>query len=150
MRYALINIVSQFIYDALLLNDARTSPTVTEVTEAIRELGLAPLFAAIYRSCFHVDWTGPSGGLVVFNMYLVAGCMWNSTDRSPALCQQVVDIGLVRDLLNYLNDPKVNPDRLNESGIKFCVRPMLSILHNVVQVHMLYIHSLNVIYRYIQ
>ena len=103
--------------------------------EVLREHGLSSLFADIYKSGFHLDWAEPNGRLFFVNMHYVANAMWNSTDNSAALCQQVVEEGLARDiLLTYLSDPKVSPRTLNENGIMLCVRPLLSILHNVVQV----------------
>ena len=103
--------------------------------EVLREHGLSSLFADIYKSGFHLDWAEPYGRLFFVNMYHVASAMWNATDSLAALCQQVVEEGLARDLLLiYLSDPKVSPRTLNENGIKLCVRPLLSILHNIVQV----------------
>ena len=102
--------------------------------EELQKLGLAPLFADVYKRCFHLDWSGPSGALVVTNMYYVALAMWNSTDKSVAICEQVIKLGLVGDLFKYLKSPKVQLDNLTESGFKYCVSPMISILHNVVQV----------------
>ena len=107
---------------------------LVEVVDAIQELGIAPLFAAIYKRYFHIDWTESSNRLAVGNMYSIGHTMWNATDASAALCQQAVDMGLARDLLNYLDDPKVNPDRLGETYVMNYLQHMLHILHNIIQV----------------
>ena len=61
--------------------------------------------------------------------------MFNVSDESAALCQQVVTEGLVVDLLKYLNDPKVDLDNMKKKKhITPIVYSMVSILHNVVQV----------------
>jgi len=122
-------ILLQFINAAIRLSNGTPS-----VIDELRELGLVSLFAAIYKRGFHLDWAEPSGRLFFINMYYTALAMWNATDASAALCQQVVEEGLVGELLNYLSDSKVDPHTLNENGIKLFVRPLLSMLHNVVQV----------------
>ncbi|KAI0238582.1 hypothetical protein LSAT2_010689, partial [Lamellibrachia satsuma] len=122
-----------FITKALWVTVQGYNVISVEVADAIQEMGIAPLFAAIYKRYFHIDWTESSNRLAVCNMYLVGNNMWNATDASAALCQQVVDMELAKDLLNYLNDPKVDPDRLSESGNEFCHQHMLNILHNVIQ-----------------
>ena len=134
-RATLFNIICfQFIFNALIRTGVKTSAKVTTITDVVIECNLISLFTKIYSKCFHLDWSGPDGTDNVTSTYLVAGAMWNATDRSKVLCENVVDTGLSRNLLKYLNDPKVHPDRLNATGIRICVRPLLSILHNVVQV----------------
>ena len=104
------------------------------MAETLRELGLARVAGAIFKQCFHSDWAASCDRFCFINMYLAAGSLWNGTDKSAAICEDVVDQGLAKDIVKCLDHPKANPERLNDNGVKFCVRPIVSILHNVVQV----------------
>ena len=104
------------------------------MAETLRELGLARVAGSIFKQCFHSDWAASCDRFCFINMYLAAGSLWNGTDKSAAICEDVVDQGLAKDIVKCLDHPKANPERLNDNGVKFCVRPIVSILHNVVQV----------------
>ncbi|KAI0239389.1 hypothetical protein LSAT2_009872 [Lamellibrachia satsuma] len=56
----------------------------------------------------------------------------NATDLSVELCKQVVDSWLYRDILKYLNDPKMHPDLINVTGIPTSLHYLTGILYNVV------------------
>ena len=67
-------------------------------------------------------------------MRLISGTVLSATDRSAVACEQLVDAGLPRVILDYLNNEKLSPDRLTASGIQHFIDPLLAILYNVVQV----------------
>ena len=112
----------------------KTQSDVLKATEAAVEFGLVSLFSDTYAKCFRLDWAGPDGKQMLTNMYLVASSVWNATDRSVVACEKVIHTGLSRDVLDYLSDDKVSPDTLTTKGIRTCVLPLISILHNVAQV----------------
>ena len=54
---------------------------------------------------------------------------------TTCLRRQVVDTGLSGDILKYLKDPKLHPDRLSAKVVESVVSRFLGILHNVVLVN---------------
>ena len=117
------------------MKEMKPTQANVETTNAVVELGLATLFAEIFSKCFYVDWSGPDGRSIAFsNMCRVALSMCNATDKSPVLCRQVVDDGLHTNILKYLNDPKLDPARAKNTGIKNCVFSMMCILYNALKV----------------
>lgn len=107
---------------------------IPKVTDLVIKSDLISLFADIYVKCFPVDWSGPAGRKDAISMYIVAEAMTNATDGSVVVCKQVVDSGLYRNILKYLNDPKLHSDRLNSTDIQTYALPLINILYNVVQV----------------
>ena len=126
--------VSQLIQKSMEPSKLKTQSDILKATEAAVEFGLVSLFSDTYAKCFHLDWAGLNGKQMLINMYLVASSVLNVTDKSVVACEEVIDKGLSRDILDYLNDDKVGPDILSTKGIQTCVLPLISILHNVAQV----------------
>ena len=128
-----------------LIREVLSTADFFKASEVLIELGLVPLFSNIYSKCFYLDWTGLDGtpNLILANMRLIASVLLSVTDMSAVACQQVVDDGLSSVILEYLNDEKLSPDTLNARGIQICVHPLLTILHNVVQV------CITALYRYL-
>ena len=57
--------------------------------------------------------------------------MWNSTDKSTALCQQCLDCCVHQDIFRHLDNDKQAPS-LSDQFVEFSVRGVMGILHNIV------------------
>ena len=55
--------------------------------------------------------------------------------RPPAYAGRLTDTRLSGDILKYLKDPKLHPDRLSAKVVESVVSRFLGILHIVVQVN---------------
>ena len=138
----------QYINNALLPRGMKTSSqTATKIRDAIVECDLISLFADIYTKCFHLDWSASDVRQNKTSLDMVGLALNNATDLSVELCKQVVDSGLYRDILKYLNDPKMHPDRINVTGIPTSLHYLTGILYNVVTVSIsVYISFSSIVY----
>ena len=103
------------------------------VANYLLEKGLVEIFRRIWRCGFELDFLDPKNKLIATNMKYVMVGLWNSTDRSDALCDQVIQLNLHADIFRYLNDEKMNPKELINTSKLYFVKGLLGILHNSVQ-----------------
>ena len=100
------------------------------------EAYLPELFQVIYRQCFYVFSVSPmfNKSVTMTNMQLIGNALWTGTDKSEVMCQKVLTIELAADIFTYLDDVRFHsPSQLPVFVVKKCIRPLLSILHNTVQ-----------------
>ena len=100
------------------------------------EAHLPELFQVIYPQCFYAFSVSPTfdKSATMTNMQLIGNALWIGTDKSEVMCQKVLMVGLAADLLTYLDDVRFrSPSQLPAFVVKKCIRPLLSILHNTVQ-----------------
>ena len=103
------------------------------VATYLHDKGLAEIFRRVWEFDFPLDFLNPKNKVILTNMKFVMVAMWNSTDRSVALCDQVIHMNLHKDILRYLGDEKMNPEQLGDTRKIYIVKGLLGILHNTVQ-----------------
>ena len=103
------------------------------VANYLFEKGLVEIFRRIWRRCFALDFLDPNNKRIATNMKYVMVGLWNSSDRSDALCDEVIQLNLHEDIFRYLDDEKLNPKEFNDTSKLYFVKGLLGILHNSVQ-----------------
>lgn len=69
------------------------------------------------------------------NLRAVVTCLWNSTDKSPQLCDQCSRRGVIQLLLKELEDPRLAVSELKEHNRIYLVKGYLGILNNIIRYH---------------
>ena len=98
------------------------------------ELGITTLFEKIWKTHFtdaFPDDIGEDLWKCMRNILLV---MWNGTDRSIKLSQSVLDNKTYLSVINWLNHPKIMPERTNDNSIKkqYAIKGLFGIIHNTL------------------
>ena len=57
--------------------------------------------------------------------------MWNTTDKSPALCEECIRQGIIQMLLTDLSDTRLSVTEMKDHHRLYIVRGYLGIMHNV-------------------
>ena len=103
------------------------------IADYLHSKGLAEIFLKVWQCSFPLDFLNPEKQLILTNMKFVMIALWNSTDRSPVLCERVVQLRVYEDILRYLSDEKINPQQLDDTRKLYLVKGLLGVLHNTVQ-----------------
>ena len=99
----------------------------------LHDKGIAEMFHRIWEYDFPLDFLNPENTVISTNMRFVMSAMWNSTDRSTALCDQVIQLKLHDEMFRYLRDEKMNPWQLEDKRKLHMVKGLLGILQNTVR-----------------
>ncbi|ELT99867.1 hypothetical protein CAPTEDRAFT_226936 [Capitella teleta] len=104
------------------------------------EHGLLEVFLKVFASVRKVNYFGgedEDGQTTdaMRNLRTVVVCVWNSTDKSPQLCDQCSKQGLIPLLLQELDDPRLAITELKDSNRAYLVKGYLGILNNVIRFH---------------
>ena len=118
----------------LLSGSAKLTEFDERIVAIAIEHGVPQLFVAVYEQCFYVDWSGSVGSQILNIMSLASLPFSNMTAVSAGMRDKVLELELAGVILNYLKRSKLDPGNLTESGIQYCVQPLIRLLHNVVQV----------------
>ena len=94
---------------------------------------LAEIFLKVWQCSFPLDFLNLENQHILTNMKFAMIALWNSTDRSSALCERVVQLRVYEDIFRYLSDEKMNPEELDDTRKLYLVKGLLGVLHNTVQ-----------------
>ena len=103
------------------------------IADYLHSKGLAEIFLKVWQSSFPLDFFNPENQRILAIMKFVTITLLNSTDRSPVLCERVVQLRVYEDIFRYLSDEKMNPEQLDDTHKLYLVKGLLGILHNTVQ-----------------
>ena len=127
----------EYIFDCVnKVSDMKTdSEFGRDCLEAL-EAYLPELFQVIYRQCFDVFSVSLSfdKSATMTNMRLIGNALWTGTNKSEVMCQKVLMIELDAHIFTYLDDKQFHePSQLPVFVVIKCIRPLLSILYNIVK-----------------
>ena len=100
--------------------------------DKLSELGVASLFEKVWSTHFLDSFTDESEKELWNNMKCILIVMWNGTDRSNQLCQSVLDQKTYISILNWLKDPKLEPDKSDGTRESYTVKGLFGVVHNTL------------------
>ena len=108
-------------------------PVRLAVYEAYKQ-GKAPeLFRRIWKNNFKGNYLTKENRHLFNNMKDILIVLWNGTDMSKPLTDDIVNIKLYEDILLYLSDEKMDSMNLKSPFKKYLIKGLMGITNNVVQ-----------------
>ena len=106
------------------------------VANALVEADIVDVFAKMWRYAFSKLGTpeGSAKTTVFRNFRQILVIIWNGSDASPPMCQELIKQGFINTFFEAFNDPRFAPSFLEtDMVLEYIVKGLLGILHNIIQ-----------------
>lgn len=104
-----------------------------KVGDLLASMGVTDLFLTIWNKYFEMDFLNNDNLAMKKVMKSILTVLWNFTDVSSSLCQEVFQSDIPNVILHYLKSDYLHPSKISERAYQKVVLGLMAILFNMLQ-----------------